>query len=231
VKGVKTATPAQLPPLLRAIVTGDTMTALRLIRTAPAERTAVSPGWAWLPRLNIGYARGDTPLHLAARRANATLVRRLLDKRVDPNVANGHGHRPLHAAVTCQPQFPRTHHLRQTRVIRMLVNAGADPNARDIRGVAPLHTAVRVRCLASVRALLNAGASIRARNGATGATPLHLAIRATGRGGSGSPAARVAQASILKLLLGRGARLSDRDRRGRSVSAWNPGQANRGSQP
>jgi len=222
VKGVKAAPPAQLPPLLRAIVTGDTRTALTLIRTAPAERIAVSPGWAWLPRLKIGYARGDTPLHLAARRGNATLVRRLLDKRVDPNASNGHGHRPLHAAVTCLPEFRPTHHQRQARIIRMLVNAGADPDARDLRAVAPLHTAVRVRCLASVRALLDSGALIRVRNGATGATPLHLAIRATGRGGSGSPAALAAQASIVKLLLGRGAMLSDRDRRGRTVSAWRP---------
>lgn len=187
----------------------------------------MAPGWAWLPNLGFGYAQGDTPLHLAARRANVALIRLLLAKRADPNAANVHGHRPLHAAVTCQPEFPGPHHRRQARVIRMLVKAGADPDARDIRGVAPLHTAVRVRCLASVRTLLEAGAAIRARNKATGATPLHLAVRATGRGGSGSAAARAAQAAIVKLLISRGARLNDRDRRGRTVAGWRSGQAAR----
>jgi hypothetical protein len=50
-----------------------------------------------------------------------------------------------------------------------------------------------------------------------GSTPLHLAVQTTGRGGSGSPHAREQQADIIRLLLERGAKATDRDGRGRSV--------------
>jgi hypothetical protein len=47
---------------------------------------------------------------------------------------------------------------------------------------------------------------------------LHLAVQTTGRGGSGSPQAREQQAGIVRLLLERGARLTDRDEQGKTVS-------------
>jgi ankyrin repeat protein len=96
------------------------------------------------------------------------------------------------------------------------VSAGADPNALDRSGVAPLHRAVRTRSLAAVRALLNGGAHPRQSN-KSGSTPLHIAVQTTGRGGSGSPQAREQQAGIVRLLLERGARATDRDGRGRQV--------------
>jgi hypothetical protein len=46
---------------------------------------------------------------------------------------------------------------------------------------------------------------------------LHLAVQTTGRGGSGSPQAREQQAGIVRLLLERGARVTDRDRKGKDV--------------
>ncbi len=60
------------------------------------------------------------------------------------------------------------------------------------------------------------GADTRRKNG-SGSTPLHLAIQSTGRGSSGSQAARAEQAEIIRLLLGRGARPSDQNLAGRSV--------------
>ena len=62
----------------------------------------------------------------------------------------------------------------------------------------------------------DAGADLEGR--LQGFTPLHLAVQPTGRRGSGSPEAREQQAGIVSLLLERGARTSDRDGRGRSVS-------------
>jgi ankyrin repeat protein len=101
-------------------------------------------------------------------------------------------------------------------MIEYLLSLGADPNALDKSGVSPLHRAVRTRSLPAVRALLDGGANARARN-KSGPTPLHLAVQTTGRGGSGSDHARQQQAGIIKLLLERGARLDDKDGRGKSV--------------
>ena len=97
-----------------------------------------------------------------------------------------------------------------------LLTIGADPNALNKDGAAPLHRAVRTRSLAAVRALLDGGADPRLPNKA-GSTPLHLAVQTTGRGGSGSPLAREQQAAIVRLLMERGARVTDRDRRGKTV--------------
>jgi ankyrin repeat protein len=94
--------------------------------------------------------------------------------------------------------------------------AGANPNAEDKSGVAPLHRAARTRCAAAVRALLVNGANALARN-KSGSTPLHLAVQNTGRGGTGSAAARAEQKEIIRLLLGHGAQPSDKDAAGRSV--------------
>src|SRR5439155_2215686 len=100
--------------------------------------------------------------------------------------------------------------------IEYLLSVGADPNAFDRSGVAPLHRAVRTRSLPAVRALLDGGANPRTPN-KTGSTPLHLAVQTTGRGGSGSEHARQQQAGIIRLLLERGARLADKDGRGKQV--------------
>jgi ankyrin repeat protein len=63
---------------------------------------------------------------------------------------------------------------------------------------------------------LDGGANLRRPN-KSGSTPLHLAVQNTGRGGSGSDEARRQQAGIIKLLLKRGARPTDRDARGKTV--------------
>ena len=58
---------------------------------------------------------------------------------------------------------------------------------------------MRCRCAAAVRTLLAAGADPRRKNG-NGSTARDLATRTTGRGGSGTPAARAQQDEILRLL-------------------------------
>jgi ankyrin repeat protein len=93
---------------------------------------------------------------------------------------------------------------------------GAEPNAVDKTGVAPLHRAVRTRSVAAVKALLDGGAELRQAN-KSGSTPLHLAVQNTGASGSGSDEARRQQAAIIKLLLARGARPTDKDSRGKMV--------------
>ena len=74
-----------------------------------------------------------------------------------------------------------------------------DPNAVASGGVTPLHRAVRNRCSGAVDALLRAGADPHARND-NGSTPADLARWTTGRGGTGSAAAKAEQRIIMELL-------------------------------
>jgi ankyrin repeat protein len=52
-----------------------------------------------------------------------------------------------------------------------------------------------------------------------GSTPLHLAVQNSGRGGTGTAAAREAQQEIIRVLLSHGARPTDKNAAGRSVHA------------
>src|SRR5262249_20799020 len=155
---------------------------------------------------------GDTALHMAAaafRRPHAEL---LVAHGADLGAKNRRGAQPLHYAADANRWEPTA----QAETIAYLLSVGANPNALDKSGVAPLHRAVRTRSLPAVRALLDGGANPRAPNKA-GWTPLHLAVQTTGRGGSGSQHARQQQASIIRLLLERGAKPADKDARGKQV--------------
>jgi hypothetical protein len=68
-----------------------------------------------------------------------------------------------------------------------------------VGGVTPLHRAVRTRCAAAVKVLLQGGADPQHRN-KSGSTPMLLATRNTGRGGSGSREAKEQQERIVELL-------------------------------
>ena len=87
----------------------------------------------------------------------------------------------------------------QAAMVSYLIEAGADPDAVAAGGVTPLHRAVRNRCSAAVRALLDAGADPHRANDA-GSTAIMLAGWTTGRGGSGLPAAKAEQATIVHML-------------------------------
>jgi Ankyrin repeats (3 copies)/Ankyrin repeat len=171
---------------------------------------------------------GDTALHLAAAAFSRPVAELLVSGGADCLARNRRGAEPLHYAADANRFEPDA----QAAVIDYLCLVGADPNALDNSGVAPLHRAVRTRSLAAVSALLDGGADPRQPNKA-GSTPLHLAVQPTGRGGSGSDQAREQQAGIIRLLLERGARPTDRDGKGKSVSQAATGAAIRSllSQP
>jgi ankyrin repeat protein len=193
-----------------------------------SRRLARSPSLATMPA-DVGATRqgatdfffadiahymyaGDTALHMAAAASQPRVVELLIRHGADCRAKNRRGAEPLHYAADGNRSDPAA----QAETIALLVSAGADPNAVDRSGVAPLHRAVRTRSLAAVRALLDGGAHVRQPN-KSGATPLHLAVQTTGKSGSGSRQAREQQASIVSLLLERGARLTDKDGRGRKV--------------
>lgn len=155
---------------------------------------------------------GDTALHMAAAAYRYPVAKLLVAHGADCHARNRRGAEPLHYAADANHWEPMS----QAKTIEYLLSVGADPNALDRSDVAPLHRAVRTRSSSAVRALLDGGANPRARNKA-GSTPLHLAVQTTGRGGSGSEQARQQQTEIIRLLLERGARLADKDGRGRQV--------------
>jgi hypothetical protein len=206
--------------LVRAIVSGDTKQASRLIARSPhlvCERAALgatrqtSAPYFFEEIRHYLYA-GDTALHVAAAAYNCEISQVLIDRGADCSAKNRRGAEPLHYAADANTWNPTA----QAVTIDRLIRAGANPNAIDKSGVPPLHRAVRTRCSAAVQALLAGGAEPRGRN-KNGSTPLHLAVQNTGRGGSGTPRAIEQQRQIIVLLLHSGARPDDKDRQGKAV--------------
>ena len=155
---------------------------------------------------------GDTALHMAAAAHSCAIAKLMMSHGADCRAKNRRGAEPLHYAS----DGIESNSSSQAEVIKYLVSVGADPNVVDKSGVAPLHRAVRTRSHVAVQALLDAGANLRQPN-KSGSTPLHLAVQTTGASGSGSDEARQRQEIIIRLLVEHGARLSDRDSKGKTV--------------
>jgi len=210
--------------LFAAIASRDRSLVSRLLASLPAlARQACRVGatrqnpsdYFYEQIFHYAYA-GDTPLHIAAAAHDAEIAGDLIARGADVRAQNRRGAEPLHYATDGIPDTPRWNPAAQLAVVEILIAAGADPNSVDKDGVAPIHRAVRTRCAAAVRGLLAGGADPRMKNKG-GSTPLHLAVQNTGRGGTGSAPARAQQTEIIKLLLGHGARPSDKSSAGRSV--------------
>ncbi len=191
-----------LTTLIRVIGRGEAAVAIAMIDDAPSLATAS------LGRSTVEFFdddcftqvyRGDTALHAAAFAYEPGLVRHLLSLGADVRARNRRGAEPLHAAITGGPSSTHWDPARQTSTMVALLEGGADPNAPASGGVTPLHRAVRNRCSNAVRVLLDNGADPLRRND-SGSTALTLAQLTTGRGGTGSPAAKAEQAAILAML-------------------------------
>jgi ankyrin repeat protein len=214
-----------LQTLLRAIASRDQRTTSRLLAESPSlARLALTIGASrddertyYLEEIaHYAYA-GDTPLHIAAAAYQRDIAEELVSGGANVGARNRRGAEPLHYAADGTPGSPTWKPDAQHAVVAFLIGAGADPNSTDKDGVTPLQRAVRTRCTPAVRALLSNGADVLRKN-KRGSTPLHLAVQNTGRGGTGSAASREEQAEIIRLLLSHGARPSDRDSSGRSVT-------------
>lgn len=176
--------PDALPELAAARLSGD-----------PNAR----PEDYFIDAIRLQLYRGDTALHVAAACYDEALAGALLAAGADVRARNRRGAEPLHAAVSGGPGAPTWDPVQQAVMVARLVAAGADPDAPAAGGVTPLHRAVRNRCAAAVEALLRAGADPERRS-ERGSTPADLARWTTGRGGSGSPAAKAEQQEIIRLL-------------------------------
>jgi len=193
--------------LMDAIATGDQAGALRLLAEAPelaraslsVGATRQAPGAGFVPALGCYFYEGDTALHAAAAAWRPDLIRRLIAAGADVSARNRRGASALHYAASGDPDARRFDPAAQAEAIAALAGGGADPNASDKSGATPLHRAIRTRCAAATEALLRLGADPgrRTRNGST---PARLAEVSSGRGGSGSAAAKAGQARIVEIL-------------------------------
>uniref|UniRef100_A0A672VGC2 Ankyrin repeat and SOCS box containing 18 n=1 Tax=Strigops habroptila TaxID=2489341 RepID=A0A672VGC2_STRHB len=119
----------------------------------------LSPAGLW----SLEYKRElSTPLCLAARRGHAAVLRHLLRRRADPDLAPG-GRGPLHEACLGA----------HTDCAALLLQHKADPNLRSDEGLAPLHLCT----LQCAKLLLRHGATINLPSEDRGETALHVAAR------------------------------------------------------
>ena len=210
----------ELLDFIRLVVGGDIdQVSVGLARSPALATTAAGMGATrqrasdfFFTEISHYFYAGDTALHMAAAAFRRPVAELLMARGADCRAKNRRGAEPLHYAADANHWNPTA----QAETISYLLSVGADPNAVDNSGVAPLHRAVRTRSLAAVRALSDGGANVKQPNKA-GSTPLHLAVQTTGKSGSGSPRAREQQAAIVRLLLERGARATDRDGKGKQV--------------
>jgi hypothetical protein len=200
-------TDTALRSLFAAIASGDDARVSSMLADAPAlARASLQEGATrqgasanFLEPIGRYIWTGDTALHIAAGAYRADIVQALVAAAADVRARNRLGDEPLHSASVGQPASLTWNPAAQAATIVALIQAGADPNALNKTGVAPLHRAVRTRCAAAVETLLECGADPALRN-KSGSTPLRLATLTTGRGGSGSPEARLQQQHIMRLL-------------------------------
>ena len=179
----------------------------RVLRTTPGVATARIERGAtreiseefFLPACLLQLYAGDTLLHVAAAAYDVVLARDLIAAGADVGAQNRRRGQPIHSVVNGVPGSSAWNPHAQAAMVSYLIEAGADPDAAAAGRVTPLHRAVRNRCSAAVRALLDAGADPHRANDA-GSTAIMLAGWTTGRGGSGLPAAKAEQATIVHML-------------------------------
>jgi ankyrin repeat protein len=204
--------PPDLARFIEAIVGGDRDTFDTLLAAHPDLASArVKTGATRAQAKNYFFGEiahyayaGDTALHMAAAAHAADVVGSLLSAGSDVAAVNRRGAQPLHYAVDGGPNGPSWDPAAQSDTVVRLLDAGADPNATDKGGTTPLHRAIRNRGASAVEALLARGADALLPNG-RGSTAWQLANWTTGKGGSGTAAAKEQQAEILRLLEAHGA--------------------------
>ena len=120
-------------------------------------------------RLSGSRFKGRTLLHFAAGSSCLPVVQHLLAAGTDPNILDGGGHSPLYRAAGSN------NGAKGACIVRALLEAGANVDAcGGVNRSTALHEAARHGNVQAARALLDAGASVKARD-KKGLTPLDRA--------------------------------------------------------
>jgi hypothetical protein len=199
--------PPGLLPLMKVIAAGDAAEAMRVLEASPRLATATittgasrnGPEGYFLNAIGRYVYGGHTALHVAAAAYQDEIARGLIARGADVCASNRRGAQPLHEAAGGDPASAHWNPQAQVETITSLIAAGADVNAVDRDAASPLHRAARTRCAAAAAALLDHGADPRLKTKG-GSTPLKLATLTTGRGGTGTAAAKGQQTAIIGLL-------------------------------
>ncbi|HET8613397.1 MAG TPA: ankyrin repeat domain-containing protein [Sphingomonas sp.] len=110
---------------------------------------------------------GETALHIATKRRDGTWMRYLMGKGADLNARDEQGRTPLADAAL----------IGYTDGAQLLIDYGAAVDLADNRGETPLTLAVQGHDLATVRALVKAGADPKITDNVTGMSALDYARR------------------------------------------------------
>lgn len=140
-------------PIHDAAAAGDAETVYRLIEQYPTM-------------LELRDEQGASPLYKAAWNGRTELVRGLIARGAEVNVATTNGLTPLHGGALNG----------YLEICRMLLDYGADPNARStVQGNTPLHVVWQGGHAEVAALLIEHGADINAVEKWYGMTPLHYA--------------------------------------------------------
>ena len=102
-------------------------------------------------------AYGNTPLHLAVRCGNFSLLKCLIKNRAKINAQNHRGSTALHISSSlCSTTDERDI---QLQIANYLSRHGIDVNATDINGLTALHIAAQRGCLSMAKVLIKNGAN------------------------------------------------------------------------
>jgi len=139
--------------IFEAASTADIATVSKLIDQNPDQANSFSPD-------------GFTALGLASFFGHLEIVKLLLSKNADPNLAANNQFKvaPIHSACAVS----------NYDITEILIKNGADVNARQMEGVTPLHSAAHNGQTKLVKLLIDNGADINSKMD-NGHTPLFMA--------------------------------------------------------
>lgn len=215
-KSLPSAESASLEVLFRAILADDRTAARVLLKKHPALASETASDDHFYESIAHYIYVGDTALHLAAAAYRTEIAEILLIAGASLTAINRRKAQPLHYASDGYLASKNWSPTKQVKTIKLLLASGAPANAQDANGATPLHRAVRTRCAAAVGRLVECSADPKLKNN-SGSTSFHLAVQNTGRGGSGTSEAKIAQLEIVQVFLKQGVSPKLQDGGGKTV--------------